>query len=362
MRMKLFKLWVPLVAVLLGACQKETPEMELVAEGYGGTKAAVNGIYSYWVDGEMVRINGTPYTINADANTAYVSGVPVSPIFRALYPDSLNSSAALDDDNVRVRIPRIYTYRASNGLQQLGVPMAARGTGADRLEFKHLTAALTVEVKNVYGFTIGVDSIVVISNNYQLCGERDITLANDITVNAVSSDAPEDKQVKIAFDGGVHLQIPAGETRRVQVPVLPVGDDNRFTIQVGVHKVDDADVKQVFPREQGGTQEHYALARRQMGYAGVTFGSPFSVAVGKQVIIAQGNLMYVPKKNKWSFHIHPYDLCETGPVDSTSRYHAESNDPIDLFGFGTSDSNNMHPYMTSKTSTDYVAPSSNNWL
>lgn len=347
-----------LALTLTCGCQKENVGMELVAEGFGGTKAAVDGLYSYWVNGETVRINGVNKTVVADGESAYITDVQESDIYRALYPDTLNSTAALNSDNVTVLIPRTYSYMEENRKQRLGVPMAAYGTSSSRLCFQHLTAAITVEIKNHYGFTIEVDSVVVESNLYQISGEKEITLAPSIDVTASSSDTAADKRVAVYFNGGTSLQILAGETRRVQVPVLPVGDDNRFTIKVGVHKVDDANVKYLFDKTQAGGQANYALARRQMGYAGVTLGGVFTISYGKQVIISQGNLQYVPSTGVWSFHTHQYDICEPGTVDSSTRYTAGGTEPIDLFGWGTSGFNNMYPFMTSKTATHYLAPAS----
>lgn len=346
--------------LLLVGCQKENGGMRLVAEGFGGSgKAAVDGVNSYWVNGERVRINGVDKTVAVDGTTAYITDVAEADEYRALYPDTLNSSASLNNNNVTVTIPRTYTYMESDGRQHLGVPMAAYGTDDGLLKFKHLTAAITVEIKNVYGFTIEVDSVVVISNNYQLSGSKSVVLGPTINVepNDDNVDAA-DKRVKVSFNAGTMLRVPSGETRYVQVPVLPVGDDNRFTIRVGVHKMDDAIVNTVFEREQGSS---HSMARAQMGYAGVSFGQLFSVST-KKVIISQGNLQYVPSTGVWSFHTHQYDICETGIVDSTERYKAGGLLPIDLFGFGTSgydeDNNDPHmtPYMTSKNPFHYHAP------
>ena len=351
---------IGVMPLFMVGCQKEgNGGMQLIAESFGSTKTAVDGVNSYWVDGETIRINGVNKTVVVEGTSASISDVAEASVYRALYPDTLNSSADLASDNVSVLIPHTYTYKEnSNGLQRLGVPMAACGTGSSRLYFQHLTAALTVEIKNIYGFTIEVDSVVVVSDNYQISGNRDITLSDAISVAAVSSDIAADKRVKVCFDGGTSLQILAGQTRRVQVPVLPVGDDNHFTIRIGVHKVDDSNVQCIFNRTQGDSKTSRALERNQMGFAGVTFGKAFSVSATKKVILAQGNLQYLPSENEWSFHSHQYDVCEVGPIDSTTRYIASGTLPIDLFGFGTSGYNNMYPYMTNMDPTAYVAPAS----
>lgn len=358
-RLLLQSTWVTLViSLLLTGCQKDGQGMQLIAEGFGETKAAVDGNYCYWVDGETVRINGVNKTINYDGDRAFVTNVTEAAVYRALYPDTLNSTATLTGDAVSVLIPHTYTYREENGRQRLGVPMVARGTSDNRLWFQHLTAAITVEITNHYGFTIEVDSVAVMSNAYQLSGQKDITLAESMTVEANNSGVSDaDKRVAVYFNGGTSLQILAGETRRVQVPVLPVGDDNRFTIKVEIHKVDDANVKYLFDKTQAGGQASYALARRQMGYAGVTLGGEFTVAYGKQVIISQGNLQYVPSTNTWSFHTHQYDICNTN-VNSSTRYFAGGTEPIDLFGYGTSGVDYMYPYMTIKDNSQYTAPTS----
>lgn len=126
-------------AMLAAGCQKEKTfnGMELVAEGFGGgTKAAVSGNASYWVTGETVNINGAEKTVQIEGNTAYVTGVTEAAQYRALYPASLNSSYDGSTSNVTVTIPSSYTWQVDgSGRQVLDVPMAAYGTGSDRLVF-----------------------------------------------------------------------------------------------------------------------------------------------------------------------------------------------------------------------------------
>ena len=340
------------------ACQKENVGLQLVAEGFGNgrnSKVAIDGLHSNWVDGESVRINGVNKTVTVDGSQAYLPDVPNAGTYRAIYPDSLNSTATLTDDNLTVSIPHNYNYMEADGHQHLGSPMVAYGTSDRRLMFKHLTAAITVEIKNIYGFTIEIDSITVSSNLYQLSGDRNITLGESIAISALASATAADRQVKICFPT-THLRLIAGTTRQVQIPVLPVGNNNRFTITINAHKVDDADVLCQFQQTQGNAQATYSLERAQLGYAGATLGKAFSISDSKKVIISQGNLQYTPATAVWAFATHQYDICETGPIDSTTRYRADGTDPIDLFAFGTSGFNNMYPYMTSSTLTDYAAP------
>ena len=313
--------------------------MQLVAEGFGGgQKAAVSGNAAYWIDGETVRINGADYTVQLSGSTAYVQNVTEADVYRALYPNTLNSTASLDGNTLTVSIPATYTYRESDGRQALGLPMAAYGTSDDRLLFRHLTAAVTVEVVNHYGFTIEVDSVVVSSNAYQLSGDKALTLGATPDVGAATTATASRRRVKVAFDGGTSLQVLSGQTRQVQVPVLPVGNDNRFTVEVRVHKADEAEVTCLFSRTQGDGGSGYALPRATMGYAPATVGGVFSVAADRQVIISQGNLQYQASSGTFRFALHQTDYIGTSNAGNIT---AAADRPtqeawIDLFGWGTS--------------------------
>lgn len=325
-----------LVVSLLGSvffsCQKERHDgMLLVAEGFGGGKAAVEDNHCYWVENDSVRINGTDYLVQIDGTTAYVTGVPGAGTYRALYPNSLNRSALMTDNTVDVTIPASYVYRKSGDQQVIDVPMAAIGDGSERLFFQHLTAAVTVEIVNNFGIDITVDSVVVISDSYQICGSRTITLANPVSVDAVVSDAASEKRVTVFFNGGTTLTVASGDTARVQVPVLPVGDGNKFTVKVATHNAGDTEMKYTFNRTQstGG-----ALQRKYIAYASAKFGGVFSVSADKKVRFAPGNLQYYCSTTtpQWRFAQNQKDMVT---YDGTA-YGNNTGKWIDLFGFATS--------------------------
>jgi len=74
----------------------------------------------------------------------------------------------------------------------------------------------------------------------------------------------------------------------------------------------------------------------------------FSVSATKQVYFSNGNLQYQTTSKLWRFAEHQYDIAGTNnnKILSTDTW-------IDLFGWGTSGSNNS-PTATSTTSTDYT--------
>lgn len=329
--------------------------MQLLAEGYSGGKAAVEANASYWVDGETVRINGADYRVNVTDGGASVTDVPQADTYRALYPNTLASSATLGDDNVTVTIPAVYVYRKAGGRQALDLPMAAYGTSNSRLMFKHLTAAVTVWVVNNFGIDLLVDSIVVSSDDYQLSGSRAITLGSTITVEACSTATAADKRVTVLFNGGTPLKINSGDSVAVQVPVLPVGADNKFTISVATHNADTAVMQYTFSRKQtsGG-----ALARAKMGYAPARFGGVFSVSSSQKVRFSPGNLQYYCSSTnpQWRFALHQYDTADF----AAGNYEANTNEWIDYFGFATSGGKNgLFPYSVT-TSTSAYNPTDKN--
>ena len=342
------------VLVLAVGCDKDNSYdgMKLIAEGFGSAqKVAVSGTASSWVSGETLRINGADKTIAVDGEgNAYINSVNAADTYRAIYPASLNSSAPLNADAVTVTLPASYQWAVdANGRQLIASPMAAFGTSSSRLYFRHITSAIDVKITNYYGFTVTVDNVTVSSDAYQLSGSKDITLNSTeaLAVNAATTETAADKQVQVLFDDN-ELQILAGQTKTVQVPVLPVGAGNHFTVSITVHKVGDAAVTKTLTKTQttGG-----AMPRNSLATAPDTVGALFSVAADKKVIISQGNLQYNITTGVWSFMDNQYDINETQDQDVGVNY-ANLN-IVSLFGWGASGWNNGNnyylPYNTART-------------
>ena len=74
----------------------------------------------------------------------------------------------------------------------------------------------------------------------------------------------------------------------------------------------------------------------------------FSIAEGKQIQFASGNLQYQASTNKWRFAENQYDC-----IGSKNAKISETNtDWIDLFGYGTSGQSPYFPYLTKIYSSD----------
>lgn len=362
--MKTLKTIVCLLVVLsFTACIKENNGgLRLVAEGMGGAKMAIDGGASMWATGDEVWINGTEYNVTVDDQTGEgTASVTVGAPYHGIYPASLLADGTeknLNGTTYTLNIPSEYTYKTVGGRQNLESPMVAFATDGQTLFFKHVTAAINVEIKNYhYDYDIAIDEIKVSSNNFQLCGEKEVDINN---VEAIEPAAGDNSNNTVTIRFSNPLTVQTGNTVVVQVPVLPVGSNNKFTVKVSVHRADQPAMSATLSRAQ--TARH-ALSRAKMGYALFAFGGPFTVnANGKKVVFAKGNLQWSynngathavngggTASGTWRFAEHQYDIVGADNGNISATYSGW----IDLFGWGTSGGNNMHPYMTSTNNSDY---------
>lgn len=360
-----------LAALTLAACQKDNDRglLLVVEDMTDGAKMAVENNIAYWATGDQVRINGETLTVSIDesAGTATAvssnSGGFEAPYF-GVYPASIYSGNS--GDSYTLNLPASYTYATTthfgSTMQNLGTPMVAYNASGTELLFKHITAALNVKVVNDFGVDVRVANITISSNKYQLSGATTLTVGSDINVAPASAEGDGNaalRQVQMTF-AGTQLIIPSGGNAIVQVPVLPVGNDNRFTISVTVQNKDDADMTWTFSKTQAGnSSDGYALGRAMVGYAPAKFGGVFTVAPGKQVYIAPGNLQYQASSGTWRFAKHQYDAIGNALGNSNfTDTRSTQADWIDLFGWGTSGHNhgntNYMPYVNWYTSGSYA--------
>lgn len=250
--------------LLLAGCQKDDLQgrgerMMLNLEAFGSGSKTVLGADDrslQWLSGDQVRINGVDYTVSTSGDEAYVSDVLEASTYKALFPASM----AAERDMSAATLPRQYEYRTEGGLQVLDAPLAAVGDGSGGLTFRHLTGALTVVIKNTTSNTLYIDS-VVLSSAQQLCGDITVDFDNLTAVSPNTSPSnPEDTMVLLTVPYNT-LSVAAGAEVKVQIPVLPVSDANRFTVHVATRY---QGTRYDFDRRQGATSN--ALARNEMGY------------------------------------------------------------------------------------------------
>lgn len=349
-----------MAVMTLAACQKENSNVLIIeAEGmHNGSKLAIAGNASHWAAGDEVLINGSSYTVDVSVDgqtTVDMSGSPLSAPFYGVYPADIYSSRS--GSVYTITLPDSYDYATCDDggvtRQNLQSPMVAYAASGNKLTFKHLTAAVTVEITNNYGFAVNVTEIMVESDKYNLWDNVTLDLSSPIEITA--AEGPNNF-VPMSFS--TPLKIDQGATAQVQIPVLPVGDDNHFTISVTVKKDGDANITKTFTKTQGSSQAHYALGRAEIGYAPMTVGFTFNIGATQKAIISQGNLQAVTTDSwsswTWCFAANQYDIVETANV---STDYAGST-TVGLFGYGTSGHSNgqtcYQPYKTSDTDADYI--------
>lgn len=275
--------------LLLVACHKEgSGRVELVLEPLSNANvklAVVNDIDAVWCDGDEINFNGSVVAITREDEThAYINDVYSLSVNSACFPATL-AATDLGGNTVDVLLPSAYHYRRDgSGRQLVELPMVARAADGDPLQFRHLTAALCITLSNdrTDGKTLVIDSLTVSSNNYQLCGPRsaDMTSAEPLGAQSIGEGT---STVSLFFDRE-RLELAPGDSRKVMVPVAPVGDGNCFTISVATRC---QGTRYNYSRTQttGG-----ALPRNTLAYASMTLNdSPVGT---RAVFEGEGSIGY----------------------------------------------------------------------
>ena len=355
-----------LVALSMAGCMKESDNMlQLVAEGHqGGAKTSVSGAKIYWVDGDKVLINGSEYILHTTANTTATVEVTANENadLLAIYPSSLGT---VSNSQVNVTLPSVYFYSEADGRQQVAFPMVAKGKmeQGGSLRFKHLSAAIEVVVKNTSGHRLIVRSIVVKSDQSQLCGTRSIAVSDwgtDFAVEPVQTNTAADRMVSFALDED-DCVLDNGASKAFQIPVYPIlpSDNLNFTIYSGEKKIEGVLVTALYTYRSGDIAvSDDGIARAVVAQtpeieiaegAKVTrMDSKFSVAAGQQVYFSQGILQYSKVNSKWSFADNQYKGLGADNMTST--------DMIDLFCYGQTDPNADYTKVV-----DSVSGTDNDW-
>ena len=391
-------------SLLAVGCQKEygvVPEgaLRLSVEGFNGNKTAVAGTTVAWVEDDEVMINDAPYTVTISEGHAYTStDVTEADNYYAYYPSDLHVSAQqTSPQSYAIYVPNTYSSSYNSGRQIIKLPMVAcAGNGSTGLNFKHITSAILVNIKNSTGFPVYLDRVVVRSETQRLNSSRGGLVltpdfqSNNVSVGAQTTNEPTEKYVVVTF-GSEEVIISADGTKKVQIPILPISAvDNDLTIEVYTH----SKLHTVITGLEGTLNTNYdfnysksaaapALARNQMcearieitrqtanGHTTEVDHSLFSVAEGTKVRFSQGNLQF--KTTGTHF------VSSGGTVEGTWRFAEKQSDYIgadnasisdtyggwiDLFGWGTSgwysggegvnDVIAYQPWSTSTTSSHY---------
>lgn len=394
-------------AALFTSCQKSelnTSEEEVVdgipegafllsTEGNeSGTKVIVSGTTVNWTEGDVVNINGNDYPIKLSGGKFYIEpGADGTPLIagdtiRGYYhcgevenPQSMNP---------RVYYPEEYLTEISKDKQKISLPMVAFDkTGNHVIEFKNLTAALLLTIKNNTGFPVKLEEVILSSNNRDLGGSQPINFNNSADGWVYAADS-KNSSVKLSIFASSQskYEIPIGDSITVQVPLRCIENANinilvRANSNLGAVKgfhganQDSDDIYGVLNpnyefRYSYTPPTSLTLARNKMIKASVTIKRAaesagrvtevdhgrFSISATETVHFSKGNLCYKATASvgeKWHFAANQYDYIGAANNNIASNYNGD----IDLFGWATSGHDNgqtsYQPYSSSDISSTY---------
>ncbi len=380
---------------LMGGCTKENAdELAGIPEGAflltaeepasDGTKTVANGTTVLWQGGETVNINDNNYTVQVANNKAYIvpgeGGTPeiTGDKIYAFYGCTIDEQTP---PRFKVTLPSQYECTVSGSSLIMPLPMAAYGNTADRhIQFKHLTAAISLTITNNTGTPLQLDEVMLSSATNRLSGVvygsygaghyLDLTDFS-ITPGAVSSNGIGWVKVNFKQPNGNKVVIPNGSSQTVQVPVLPLSD---ATVNILVHANSNwiahhtgsnIDADEYYGIVNVNYEYRYdytpsatlTLSRNKMKSATVTINTSatsdgkvtevdhglFSVSSTKQVRFSKGNLRYqatASADNRWTFADYQYQYRGIYNQSIGESY----NGYIDLFGWATSGYDNGQTY------------------
>ena len=169
-----------------------------------------------------------------------------------------------------------------------GLPMVAYAGESDDisegLQFKHLTAAITVRVKNEKEETLELDRVMLINDQFKMSGTVTVDISqNPIVVDTSTPGTPD--TVTVHFTDEKKTIAPGGYVD-VQIPILPVGKTkSTFTIKAVGHHTGSS-----FHYERTTPERNNQIERARIGYAVAKFASdaPASDLFEQQTITVNG--------------------------------------------------------------------------
>lgn len=392
-----------MAGLMMTACVKESaneqmglPEgaMMLTTEGFQGhnTKTSVSGTSVQWVgDGtEKVYLNGNEYTVGLTGGNAYVTASDADKTGETYGYTGLEGTPTWTSGTktLSVSVPAEYTSSYSGGRQVIALPMVAyKDATADKIEFKHVTAAVKVRIKNTVGEAVYLDKVVVKSAGKKLNGDVDVVLTNVDGMSTQTTSTASEKQVTVYFAFNTvtinNYNDNDANIKEVQVPILPL-EASDLTVEVYTHKMvdhssDNSGLLSVsYSYNFSGTKNvAQDIERNVMLTAGVNIQthtvspttmnevdhSLFSVSAGTKVRFSKGNLKCTKTGDTWSdgytwsFLDNQYNTVESASQTVGTNYANTS--VIGLFGWGTSGWNSgataYQPFATSMTNTEYYS-------
>ena len=244
-------------AIVMTACTPETRNQMLgipddaillSTENFIGndTKTAVSGTSVVWVgEGESIdfyvgTVDKQTKEVVVDGDNAYIASPLEGPgVIRGYYPSGICGGSPTSN-TPSIKYPSEYTCSVDgDGRQVIALPMVGKASAdAESIRFRHVTAAINVQLMDSLGEDIYVDKVEVISDAYALNSKYGaaVNINEDVPVCSGSpyeSGSASDRIVTVTFP--TPFEVPAGSNNKsIQVPIRPIGSDY-LTIKVYCH-------------------------------------------------------------------------------------------------------------------------------
>lgn len=347
------------------------------------TKASIDGSTAAfsWNTGDQIAVyageykisNGLEDTYNGTnaAKFAFSGDNAVTEANRAdfaVFPASLvwngtsirtNSATNHTASSLTLTLPDSYTLAQVQD-DVSPCPMIAANTENGSLSFKHLCALLRITVYNIPKST---SYLAFDFNGNKVQGVFTLSSVNpgSTSIETVATTGTDD----IIRVTGMSLT-QWTDSLVVNLP-LPTGTYTTVTV-TAYNSSDQVVLTMTRPIKVSSDWKPTRLSSRKIDAALPAFCVSYiseSSTYNRHVAFAPSNLIYTPNTKTWAFHAHPYDICEAYPGahhTESSRYTAEGDKPIDLFGWGTSGYDQftsgsygsaVQPYSTSLDASQY---------
>ncbi len=261
----------PLLAgfMLLAACNKEQEPVLADTDGVpaghlklsvenprpaNGSKPLLDGLYTYWKNGDRVYVNGVESRVRIASSETYIENYIPAPAVGEYYIASTFphtneitdfTLSSIGYKALEFNFPSTYSYRrTSDGKVDLGnIPMlAVADRTAGELTFKNLTATVNVAITNGINSNFVVSS-VEITGYHAVAGNAKLSAKRTVWINALGElivrpatyvSYPFEQTVAINFDNTPTSEktIAYNETLNVPVPICPVPSGIELTVKV----------------------------------------------------------------------------------------------------------------------------------
>lgn len=251
--------FMPLLAasLALASCQPDSPAdlvcgllLNIENTASAGAKPAVDGISTTWLNGDLITLNGTDCTVQVNGYAAKVQNATkphTSEHWFATSPAGLVASPEgagefwweerlVANESFQFSYPREYTYAASFQKQMVAFPMVAVAAGsAGSLTFRHLAAAVQVQVETPMLMPIRLDSVVLEATSACLNGDASFTVDVSFvpSISAPTSATPASyARRSVRLNCSTPTFVTPGMPLRLQLPVPPLPAGEELTVRV----------------------------------------------------------------------------------------------------------------------------------